>query len=122
MSQLTVEAAQALQDATDKALRTEREHQARVRALEASHAETEKNLTAVQRRNRRLATELGGLAIQDVGRVVMRPCPSPPPIPHALLTPSPEPDFQIELQNFFLTDSNEPMPLPSTVASVTSRP
>lgn len=51
---------------TDKVIKLERAAQARVRELEAQHAQEEKNLDVIQRRNRALAAELGGL--RDPGR------------------------------------------------------
>jgi hypothetical protein len=65
-NQLKVEAADLLQKETEKALLYEREANVKVRELEAQHAQEEKDLAAIQQRNRQLARELGGL--RDPGR------------------------------------------------------
>jgi hypothetical protein len=65
-NQLKVDAAQLLQAETDKVLKTEREANTKVRELEAGHAQKEKDLAVIERRNRQLAAQLGGL--RDPGR------------------------------------------------------
>lgn len=65
-NQLKVEAADVLQRATVEAAAVEMAAQMKVRELEAKHVQEEKSLAAVERRNRALAAELGGL--RDPGR------------------------------------------------------
>jgi hypothetical protein len=64
--EIKVEAAEILQRKTDEAIRVERVVVAKVRELEAQHVQEEKTLSDIQRRNRQLAAELGGL--RDPGR------------------------------------------------------
>lgn len=66
VNEIKLEALNVLIAETDKVITLERVAQARVRELEAQHAQEEKNLDEIQRRNRALATELGGL--RDPGR------------------------------------------------------
>lgn len=65
-NQVKVEAAELLQVETDKVMKIEREANTKVRELEAQHVQGEKDLAVIQRRNRQLANELGGL--RDPGR------------------------------------------------------
>lgn len=66
ISNQKVEAAAMLRDETDRVMAIHDAAAAKVRELEAQHVRTEKNLDVIQRRNRFLATELGGL--RDPGR------------------------------------------------------
>ncbi len=65
-NKLQVDAADLLQEETVKAIKIEREASIKVRELEAQHVREEKDLAVIERRNRQLATELGGL--RDPGR------------------------------------------------------
>lgn len=66
VDQSKVEAANILMAETDNAIKQEREALARVRELEAQHAQEEKTIHDIERRNRALAAQLGGL--RDPGR------------------------------------------------------
>lgn len=74
-NEIKVDAAKVLQAETEHAITVEREANAKVRELEAGYVVQEKNLADVQRRNRELATQLGGL--RDPGRRPSRPNPMP---------------------------------------------
>lgn len=61
LQRLRAEAAEALQSATDRAIKAERETQALASRLEIDHAKTRQRLDSVLADNRRLIRELGGL-------------------------------------------------------------
>ncbi len=75
INEIKIEAANVLIVETDKVLKQERIAADRVRELEAQHVQTEKNLDVIQRRNRTLAAQLGGL--RDPGRRPSRVDPVP---------------------------------------------
>ncbi len=70
VNEIKIEAANVLIVETDKVIKSERLAQARVRELEADHAQQTTTLAAIERRNRELATQLGGL--RDPGRRASR--------------------------------------------------
>jgi hypothetical protein len=65
-NKIKIEAANVLQKETDKVLSHVIESNNKVRELEAQHVQEEKSLADIERRNRQLARELGGL--RDPGR------------------------------------------------------
>ena len=65
-NQIQIEAAEQLHVATMKAIETERISQLKVHELEAQHAQEEHTIQTIERRNRALAAQLGGL--RDPGR------------------------------------------------------
>lgn len=66
VTDMKIDAANLLIAETDRVIQRERDANAKVRELESSHVQKEKDLSVVQRRNRELATQLGGL--RDPGR------------------------------------------------------
>ena len=70
VNQLKVEAADILAKETNRVITLERAAVARVRDLEAQHVQEEKTIHDVERRNRALAAQLGGL--RDPGRRASR--------------------------------------------------
>ncbi len=67
---LKAEAAAVLAEGVQRVHAVEMEANSRARELEFNHAQTEKDLAVIQRRNRELATQLGGL--RDPGRRASR--------------------------------------------------
>lgn len=79
IQRMRLEAADALQAATERAIQAEREGIALALKLEVQNAENRKRLDGVLADNRRLSRELGGL--RDPFAIAPRDCPMPAPSP-----------------------------------------
>ena len=104
---MRLEAADALQAATERAIQAEREGIALALKLEVQNAENRKRLDGVLADNRRLSRELGGL--RDPFAIALGGCtmPAPSPCSGLVATPPAPGRLSVEASEFLLEFARE---------------